>query len=394
MSAELPTDKDPAEVSGSQSGNNLPGGKPPRRFGFLPIALTLIVAGSILLNVVVFRAKNTFPPMPAAAYVGKLSGVTGSSTEFATLFVERFKGSNTFLFVVLREGWKPQAIAMARVEGTNAKLTEDVPYQPVEIRSDSRRFTLIGSGTAKKFSGDVLSSDGVKGTWSVSEISEDVLSVDSAAAGLELKQWLDIKTRLGELRAQAEAELERYSYRKDRLEKLQKFIGQEELLRDRALKRRDLLADEVSRARAEKEKTSKALAGYIDELDTLKRITKRGQVVDLARRVATRESKWYLANWGEGTDVSSLEETLAERENVDLVRLESAYKKATEIRDLKNGIEREREAISELENKLLRGETESIPVQTGPGSEEPPAGGASPSTPEKKDGNWWNKMFG
>lgn len=364
----------------------------PRRFGFLPIAVTLIAAGSILLSVVIFKTKDSFPPMPSAAYVGKLSGVTGSNTEFATLFIERFKNSSTFLFVILRDGWKPQAVALKRLENGKAELTDDVPFEPAEIGSESRRFSLIGSGSGGHFAGDVVDSAGVKGSWSVVETSEADLAVNAAAAGLELKQWLDIKTRLGELRSQSERELQRYTYRKDRLEKLQKFIGQEDLLRERALHRRDLLAEEVGRARQEKEKTAKELGEYIDQLDLFKRITKRGQVVDLARRVATRESKWYLANWGEGTDVSSLEETLAERENVDVVRLEAAYKKAAEVRDLKNGIEHEREVISELENKLLRGETESIPIQPGGGENgsEPPAG----SPEKKKDKGWWDKVFG
>ncbi len=367
--------------------------KSTRKFGFLSIALTLIVAGSILLSVVVLRVKNSFPSMPPAAYVGRLSGVTGSNSEFATFFVERFKNSSTFLFVILRDGWKPQAIALKRGEIGKAKLTEEVPFEPVEIRNESRTFTLIGSGSDGKFSGDVMANDGLKGTWTLAEVNETDLASDATVPGLELKQWLDIKTRLGELRTQSEAELQRYTYRKDRLEKLEKFIGQEELLRDRALRRRDLLAEEVNRARQEKEKTSKSLSGYLDDLDLLKRITKRGQVVDLARRVATRESKWYLANWGEGTDTSSLEETLAERENVDVVRLESAYKKAVEVRDLKRGIEREREVISELENRLLRGETESIPVQPGGGEEAAPPANGVPKEDKPKDG-WFNKLFG
>ena len=375
----------------------------PRRFGFLPIALTLIVAGSILLSVVIFRVKDSFPALPSGAYVGKVSAVTGSNSEFATFFVERFNGSNTFLFVVFRDGWKPQAIPLKRMfnaDNGKKQLTEDVPFEPVELHNESRSFVLLGSGDNGKFSGEVISSDGVKGTWSLEMKTESELSVERAVAGLELKQWLDIKTRLGELRAQSEQDYQRYTYRKDRLEKLEKFIGQEDLLRERALRRRDLLAEEVGRAREERDKTSKSLTSYLDELDLLKRITKRGQVVDLARRVATRESKWYLANWGEGTDVSSLEETLADKDNVDVVRLEAAYKKASEIRDLKHGIEREREVISELENKLLRGETESIPMQNGPDGEDETAPADSPDAPgtppggKPKDGNWWNKMFG
>jgi hypothetical protein len=203
-----------------------------------------------------------------------------------------------------------------------------------------------------------------------------------------------LKEQLAEIKTRLESEHETIEYRKDRFEKLQRFIGDEALLRERALKKRDVLSDEVKAARTEHDKNGKEIAELVSELDLLKRITKRGQVVELSRKVANRENKWYISNWGDSEDNAGLEEDFAQRENLDLVALERAYKKAKEVEDIKRGIRREQEKIEELRARLKEAPKKTTAEEAVEGVTPEQEGAPEPLPAGSPPPGWWDKVFG
>ncbi len=109
----------------------------------------------------------------------------------------------------------------------------------------------------------------------------------------------------------------------------------------------------------------------VRQLEQLTRITRRGQTVDLERRISKKEEKWYLVNWQVGEDSSVLEENMARRMNIDLAKLNENAKRAREIQSLKGKLLQEQDRVLKLEklyeNKVHEGSPGSTPLQKEPG---------------------------
>ncbi len=124
------------------------------------------------------------------------------------------------------------------------------------------------------------------------------------------------------------------------------------------------------------EKTSQ-IATAVAEVQQLQRITRLGRTIDLARRVSTREDKWYQVNWQQEGDTAGIEEGLAQSMNVDLERLNKSYSKAQEIRNLRARIAEERERVAELTRRYQ----EKLAPQRPQGEESGP----------KEERPWWQR---
>jgi len=133
---------------------------------------------------------------------------------------------------------------------------------------------------------------------------------------------------------------------------------------------------------AEQQSSTEAVAALISELDLLGRITKRGKAVSLARRVAKRESKWYLANWRVEEDQAGLDRFFGVESNLNLKQLNKSVKRGLEIRALINEINREQQRILELKQSF--GGKPSVVT--------PPADPKTRIPKKRKKRSFWNRL--
>ena len=354
----------------------------------------------LLVLVVLFRPRSeSFPALPTGGFVGTISGVPDPSGEpqTKTLYVERISGASALLVVVFADGWKPQVIPLSW-QSVGSGGGESAYLDPVSIEHDKIRLTLSGRESGGNFTGEVVSTSGEQGEWTLRPVSAAELKDPSVKLDpqMNLKGWLRLKRFHDDQKRKVELLRAEHDQHAGKLEKLEAFINNEAVLKERSRSRRDQLAIELSRVTEERKKNTQELKDAIAELGVLHRITKRGQTVELARRIAKRENKWYALNWSAEEDSSNVEEVLAERESVDLAKLNASVKKAEEVLKLRNGISQERTKIMELEAELegrerLReapaGSGEARPRETAPTRQRqlPPAA----TEPESKP--WWKQ---
>ncbi len=359
---------------------------------FTHIASGIAVLCLIVL-VVLFRPRSeSFPAMPTGGFVGTISGIPDEHGELQTktLYVERISGASALLVVVFADGWKPQVIPLSwQSVGSGG---EGAYLDPVSIEHDKLRLTLSGRESGGNFRGQVAASNGGQGEWSLRPVSASDLKDPSVKLDPQtnLKGWLRLKRFHDDQKRKVEMLRSEHDQRATKLEKLDAFINNEAVLKERSKSRRDQLAIELSKVTEERKKNTQELKDAIAELGVLHRITKRGQTVELARRIAKRENKWYALNWSAQEDSSNVEEMLAERESVDLGKLNASVKRAEEVLKLRNSISQERTRIMELEAEVegrdrMR-QAPPPPAETSPRQRQLP-----PAATEPESKPWWKQ---
>lgn len=358
---------------------------------------------ALLLFLLLFRQEDvrSFPNLPVGAYIGHAYGLRSTRRDSATLYIERIKDNDTLLFVVFDQGWKPQAISLKPLQrslANNSRLREDTLFEPITLDHEKKKFVFVGVQRKQdEFSGNVYEGDDNRGGWSLRPTNMQELEQGTAALGAggeDVKTWMSAKVQNIILKMQIEQTVDTNKRKQEKLEKLQTFIANEDLLRQKARAERDKVAKETHEATKEREKHADAIAHLVDELDLLARITKRGKAVTLARKVANRENKWYLAHWKTEEDTSGLEEFGGQSLEVDLAKLDVAYRRANEIRSLTREIAEHEQRIRELE--ALRDNSESLPSQPAQRLEPERS---KPIKPElrkekKREESFWGKIFG
>ena len=372
-----------------------------KRALFIGLSLGGIALGVLVLVWSIARKEKTFPSLPIGAYVGQISGVEGSEGEFHTIYVERVSQANALLTVVLDEGWVPQVIPVARHypdSGKGDQLTEDIPFNPITITRGERSYRLTGVHSFGEFTGDVMGDDGTRGVWSLWPVSSShwKKSLDYAMAeNVDLREWLSTKVSYLAVRKEAETRDTAIRERAEKLQRLSGFVEQTEVLQSKAGERKDALRGEVTRLEDEQRKRGKEVSTLVGELDLLGRITKRGKAVSLARKVARREHKWYLANWGVEEDTSELESYLQAAFHLDSAALEQQYAAAKEKRDLQQRVANEKRQIRELRQKLAdRGGGEiAAPAVDMAHPERSRRTREKKERPQEGDKSWWDRLW-
>ena len=232
-------------------------------------------------------------------------------------------------------------------------LLDNVPLHPLLLVNGAHSFELTGGTSFEQLTGDVEGSDGSRGAWDLAQVSLETLR--EGAEGLRevrahMEDWLAMKAEYLELKREQEWVAERLQDRRDGLQKLQTFVSDEKKLEARAKERLEKLQLEFKELQKKKSTSVNAVGKLVSELDLLGRITKRGKAVDLARRVASREAKWYQANWRAAEDPSGLEEFVASNAKIDLKELQRRHKEAQEKRNLEMELASERQRIQALQS--------------------------------------------
>lgn len=320
--------------------------------------------------------------------MGKISGL---QTEDLGFYVERLPKPDTLLVFIFNEGFQPKAISFKPLyfgAESPSSSGDSALWQPLELKHDQTVFTFYGKRLTGSFSGTVKTGDGKTGKWELRPVTEAEVSeglVELAQSSLDLQQWLLYKSQLLELKRKIKSVVRLREQKQEYYAKLDKFVADEQLLKERATTRREELKHELERAIQNQKELSSTVSNFESELDLLNRITKKGKAISLARRVINRETKWYLANWRAEEDSASLDEFFSEHPQVDLSQLEADVKKSNEIRLLLHQISTEKQKIAELEGRQMEGqEPLSPPLQ------------AVPTVPEKKgtkDRSFWGDLF-
>lgn len=324
------------------------------QFKFVPFALTFALVGLILLATLVIYGENTFPAIQIGAYRGRISGVTGQEDKFATLYVERTGDGDRLLVVVFREGWHPQVVLLnpaGQNDKTSSSDPDQIKFKPITIKKGDQTFQLDGTAGNNEYSGNVLDETGRIGTWSLAPVDPEELRQPALSLGahFSLTEWLRLKGAYHRRNRELEDLEKNISENLTKHSRLTDFVEEKDALRRRSMERRTKLSDQVAELDEEVRTAREEVQRLVRELGQLTRITRRGRSIDLARRVAKRENKWYFVNWQKGQDLSALEESLAEKMDVDLRKLRERVKKASEIQELKNAVARERKRVIELQ---------------------------------------------
>lgn len=378
------------------------------RFTF--VAVLSVIAAVVALAFLLRRASSSFPEIPKGGFVGTISGLTDSGSEQFTLYFERITDAPGLLVVVFKDGWKPQVVPLVwqskSIRAANSKTSanpagpagnrpgrpekvEAASLDPVTLLEGEHSYTLSGTEQGTGFGGDVVSSRGARGSWSVTPISAAAIRDDTVKLPpqFNLKAWLRVKSRHDELKGRVDALRASGKENSTRAVKLDRLVKDQVVIRERSRARRDELRMELSKITEQRRKSTDELRDAVNELGTLTRATKSGQAVELARRIARRETKWFLTHWSTESDPGSVEQELAEQEQVDVRKLNVASKKAEEIEKLRMTISDEQQRIIDLEQQL-QGRVETV----APPAARPPAPAPAAPEPQKEQRKpWWQQ---
>jgi hypothetical protein len=289
---------------------------------------------------------ESFPAIPGGTYVGRWNGADGKAGP--GLYAERITGTNSLLFVVFENGWTPQAVPLK----TFAQRSSTSAFRPLTLSHEHVVYTLLGDESGDGFRGEIRASNGRNGTWELHPVSSSSLK-DSLALtpeDFDLKSWLTAKVGYNASRDEIDALRVSHEQSSGKYDKLERFVKDEDTLKDRSRSRIDELESEINRVTAERKKSTQDLKNALSDLTLLTKIKARGQIVDFDRRIARRENKWYGINWAaDGSAGEDVQQQLAAQENVDLKKLDAEVKRAEEIQRLQATITQEQSKIQQLQ---------------------------------------------
>ncbi len=318
-----------------------------------------------------------FPSLKPGSYVGAITGISQDPSKSVSLYLERIENTDGLLLVLFDPGWKARFLPLFVPDGTEAEETPP-GYKPVQIAVGEQSFLLSGNATSTGYIG-MLERDGVPaGKWAIEPASVKELRAGnpSLEENFDFVSWLRTKgrhrIRMQELSEISDTLNEEYSHFK----KTSDVVIEETGLRAASSELRKELEEEVQKLREQDSEYKKRVNDLVRELEQLRRITKGGRSIELARRVVTRENKWYQVNWSQGEDLSGIEESLADSRGIDLEKLNRRYKQALEIKRLKNQIAQEKSKIQKLQRQY----------------QEKLKGGTQDEEEKEKKKPWWRRL--
>ncbi len=389
------------------------------RFNSFAIILVVASLGALLL---LFRQRaESFPALPTGAYVGTISGLdektesgktveinakAGSekeqgenaiTTNAHTLYIEKIGGAHALIAVVFADEWKPQVVPITwQFGGESSK--EKGSLNPISLQTSSYSLLLSGSATRDGFRGEVRRDNKIVGTWQLAAIPPGALKEKQIKlpTNFDLRAWLRAKAQRDDLAQRLDSIQGNNRSQDEKKEKLTHFISDKDALQERSRSRREQLQAELSKISQQRTKSTQDLKESIASLGVLHRTSRRGQAVELARRIARRENRWYAARWGADGDPALVEEQLAQQDGIDPRKLQAGFKKAQETQRLLASIENERIRISQIKeqaeqrNRPQTPEVPNIPLDKPDADEQAPA--PVPQNKPTQPQGWWNRL--
>lgn len=260
------------------------------------------------------------------------------------------------------------------------KIFESVEavVSPPLIALNEHTYELRGRADKDAYRGYIFKNNERLGSWSLMPVELPPYP----AADMQNPQILSTlqgEARLRILQEELRTVRERVREQEQSVAKTKAFIQDEHALKVRAEEQRAKLLSDVTALREERKNGSQDIARLSAELNLLGRITKRGRIAELARKVAARENKWYFVNWHAEEDASGAEEYLDDQYRGNLQNLAPQYQRASEIKNLLQEIQDEQTRIRDLEAQVV------APKQNDTDQE---------LLPKNQQGGFFNRLFG
>jgi hypothetical protein len=351
---------------------------------FALLTVSAVSLAAIISWFVQTRGEGQYPVLETGSYVGRINGLDAAREE-RSLYVEKLPNSDALLVIAFIPDFRPQTIRMVR------SADDSKSYRPLPLTVGEQRFELHGYLDGSAVSGFVRSGVEQVGSWTLRKASRATLEGDSAVDKNMLGKLLERRYTVRVLKNEVKESEGRLSALKAREVKLRDFLGDEALLKTRATERREELSQQLATAIEERKREAGEVKTLATELDLIGRISKTGQAVDLARRVAGRENRWYQANWQASEDASGLEEQMGADSNINFAKLDLAVKQAREIQRLLSEIADQKKKIEQL--RQAPASDQSIPVEQ-PVVHPPIEKAPTREEPENSEKNLWNRLFG
>ncbi|MBP9838865.1 MAG: hypothetical protein KBC84_09140 [Proteobacteria bacterium] len=363
---------------------------------FIAFTFFLITVVTCFLLFIYKKDSQTFPRLDGGYYVGSISGISEQSDENYPLYIEKINGANILLMVIFAPSWKPQVVSLKAnslidYNGGISQIASD--YKALNISAKNTSFLLYGEKQSSSFSGEILSSKGKKGTWTVKPVSLESLKEDDKIKPTEfnLRAWLSAKTKYNLYKVEHDSLFTKNMQEEEKIQKLAKFVKEGDIIKDRSRLKREEIVTEINKVAEDRKEKTKNLNNAVSDITLLTKLDRHGQNVDIARRIARKEMAVLNASWSIEGNLANLEQQLAEQDNIDLQKLNNAYRRALEIEQLQQSIVDERNKIQAIQTKAAQPNEETVEQaeesQPSPEKQGELKGNLPP--PEQKEKKWW-----
>lgn len=341
-----------------------------RRFLLIAFGIFIFVFWGVFIG----SSSEIFPINEEGIFVGTITNP-----------LEPIKGSATF---VIDNRTKGELIPMIFVQ--NTKIVRDKKStKKLKIEINEKKITIYGNkDSATEYSGKIKEGDKNLGEWKLTKLEIDPTAVKLPQSGLPPSSRMRIAFETENLVDEATDLMDKNDLIVDEIKKLEGLINNESQLKDRSDKMKDVITGEINVLGEEKRKQTSEYKVLIDELATLNRVTNKGRIVDLGRRIAKRENRFLALRWTANEDNSQLEEELAEQYQIELPEFKEKFAKAQEIEKIKRQIEHEQDLIDNINN--AGDEEEQVDSPEEQKIEKTPK--VVPTRDPEKGQGWWRKV--
>ena len=314
------------------------------------------------------KANNpSFPVLEPGTYVGKVSGEVFEDGAPKTFYLKKYPDMLTAFVTVFDSSWQAKEIRFqALLHEASSGASAVLEFEPLVLRQDGKTLSFSGLENNGQYLGQAKSNSGLLSNWSLQLVSLE----EQDELPKEFRLWLRDRVKHQKFQQSLSRMSHELREKENEYYRLKKTLDNKDALVEKAEKQKEDLRLERDRLKQEREKFRGEVRDLVRELDLIKRISKKGKAIELSRRVAAREAKWYEANWGTKEDEVDLE-ILQGVEGIDLSDLERRFKEAQEKQILQAEISRLEEELSQINSDA-----------------------AEPEDRNARKEDFWNKLWG
>lgn len=361
---------------------------PPSSIWFFAVAVAL--AAYALVRVFTNSVDLAFPQLPNGTYVGWVTGLGALASEHATIYLESNDDGRSLALSVFLENVPLRRISLReRTVGEGGSGTANrTVFLPVKFSIHGVDYMLYGHHSRASWSGGLIASDGGGGKWLLERLQEDPEEVPNAPS-FELRKWMYVASQNKLLEEESASIAKQINISNSLLTDLKKAEEGKTELQKRIEMRIPELNKQLQSIQEENDQMTKEVEERVRELDLLARLSKKGKLVLLSRRILNREKGWYFANWspefaGE-TASQPVTATTDVMPGMDADELESRFEKAQQTADVYDKVQREKLEIKRLERMISDAENKKTEVKN--------ESNTNKSQGTEEEGSFWDRLF-
>ncbi len=310
----------------------------------VPLIVALVSAITLVLLSIYFWIDSTkhFPEVSAGSYIGSIEGVFADNEHEQTdFYLERGQAEDEVLFILLKQGWKPQKIVTVMPAAEKAKSRW---LLPLIAAGEGSRLQLVGEDNGDHAYHGVARElvSGREGTWKLTPIFTKAKKAEGKET--DIKLWSLLRGELIEIQKKVQEYQQKADTQKAEIKKLSDLITEGEQLRSRANDKFVSVRDQLADLREQLANRQEEIMRLEESFQVSEKVTGMGKLVLLSRESLDRE--WRA--------IDSLLRTEVSKESP---ALDEEVARAEKILAIQSAIEIERSRINELVNQ-----TQSAPT--------------------------------